>query len=69
MSVAHAYNPRYLGGRYGEDCSLRLAQANSSKYLISKKTRAKWTGGVVQAVQHLLCKCEALSSNSSPTKK
>jgi hypothetical protein len=36
---------------------------------ISKITRGKWTGGVVQAVQLLLCKHEALSSNPSPTKK
>jgi hypothetical protein len=27
---------------------------------ISKITRAKWTGEVAQAVQHLLCKCKAL---------
>jgi hypothetical protein len=25
----------------------------------NKITRAKWTGGVAQAVEHLLCKCEA----------
>jgi hypothetical protein len=36
---------------------------------ISKITRAKWTGGVVQAVERLFCKSEALSSNPSPTKK
>jgi hypothetical protein len=37
---------------------------------ISKNiTKAKWTGGGVQAVECLLCKCEALSLNSSPTKK
>jgi hypothetical protein len=35
---------------------------------ISKIARAKWTGGVAQAVEHLLCECEALSSNPSPTK-
>jgi hypothetical protein len=35
---------------------------------ISKITRAE-TGGVVQAVELLLCKHEALSSNPSPTKK
>jgi hypothetical protein len=35
-----------------------------------KITRAKWTGVVAQAVESLLCKQEALSSNcnSSPTK-
>jgi hypothetical protein len=36
---------------------------------ISKITRAKWTRGVTQVMEHLLCKREALSSNSSPTKK
>jgi hypothetical protein len=32
-------------------------------------TRAKVTGDVAQAVEHLLCRHEALSSNPSPTKK
>jgi hypothetical protein len=45
------------------------AQTNSSQDLISKRNRAKWTGGVAQAVERLLCKCTALSSNPSPTKK
>jgi hypothetical protein len=36
---------------------------------ISKITRAKWTGGVAQAVEHLLYKHEALSSKPSPIKK
>jgi hypothetical protein len=35
---------------------------------ISKITRAKWTGGVAQKVESLLCKHKALSSNTSPTK-
>jgi hypothetical protein len=35
----------------------------------SKITRVKWTGGMAQAVEHLLYKCEALSSKPSPTKK
>jgi hypothetical protein len=34
---------------------------------ISKITRAKWTGDV--AVECLLCKHRAMSSNPSPTKK
>jgi hypothetical protein len=33
--VAHAFNPRYLGGRYPEDYSSRPAQANSYLDLIS----------------------------------
>jgi hypothetical protein len=36
---------------------------------ITKITKAKWTGDVAQAVEHLLCKCAALSSNPSPTNK
>jgi hypothetical protein len=33
---------------------------------ISKITRGKWTVGVAQVVEYLLCKCKALSSNTSP---
>jgi hypothetical protein len=36
---------------------------------ISKITRAKWTGGVAQTVESLLCKHEAPSSNPRITKK
>jgi hypothetical protein len=32
-------------------------------------TRAKWNRGVTQAVEKLLCKNKALSSNLSPIKK
>jgi hypothetical protein len=32
----------------------------------SKTIRAKWTGGMIQVVECLLCKCEALNSNPSP---
>jgi hypothetical protein len=31
---------------------------------IFKITRAKWTEGMAQAVEQLLCKCEALSPNT-----
>jgi hypothetical protein len=34
----------------------------------SPNNQSKWTGGEVQAIEPLLCKCDALSSNSSPTK-
>jgi hypothetical protein len=44
-------------------------QANSSQDPISKITRAKWTEGEAQAVEHLLFKYEPLSSNPSPTNK
>jgi hypothetical protein len=36
---------------------------------ISKISRAKWTGGVAQAVECLLCKHKALNSNPVPPKK
>jgi hypothetical protein len=36
---------------------------------LSKITREKWTGGVDQAVEHLFCECEALSSNPIPIKR
>jgi hypothetical protein len=36
---------------------------------ISKIARAKWTESAAQVVECLLCKCKALSSNHSPTKK
>jgi hypothetical protein len=36
---------------------------------ISKIIRAKWPGSVAQAVECLLCKYEALSSNPCPIKK
>jgi hypothetical protein len=44
-------------------------QTNNSRLSVPKITRAKWTGSVVQAVEYFLCKCKALSSNPSPTKK
>jgi hypothetical protein len=47
--VAHAYNPSYSGGRNQEDCSLKLARANSSQDPISKNPLQKYrTGGVAQ---------------------
>jgi hypothetical protein len=49
--------------------SSRTTQANSPQYPISKITRAKCTGGVAQAVEFLLGKRKAQSSNPSPTKK
>jgi hypothetical protein len=46
-----------------------IVWANSSQDSISKISIAKWTGGVVQAVEHLLCELKALSSKPSPTQK
>jgi hypothetical protein len=47
----------------------RIVVQGQPRALISKITTANWTGGVVQVVEHLLCKREALSSSPSPTKK
>jgi hypothetical protein len=51
----HTYNLSYLGSWGQED--------HGSKDPIFKTTRAKWTRGAGQALEFLLCKCEALSSN------
>jgi hypothetical protein len=69
MLVVHACDPSYLGGWDWEDHSLRPAWENSSRDSISKISRAKWTGGVAQMVECLLCQWETLSTNSSPAKK
>jgi hypothetical protein len=47
--VAHVYNPSYSGGGDQEDCSLKPAQANSSREPILKKTSQKRAGGVAQS--------------------
>jgi hypothetical protein len=54
-----------LGSKDLEVHSSRLPWANSLRDPISKITRAKCTGDLVQA----LCKCEALSSSTIPLKK
>jgi hypothetical protein len=67
--MAHACNPSYLGGWDWEDRGSRPAPANNLRDPpIFKITTAKWTRGVAQVVESLLCTYEALSSNSSPTK-
>jgi hypothetical protein len=48
---------------------LRPAWANSSQVPISKITRAKWAGGVAQAIKYLLCKHKTLNLNLSFAKK
>jgi hypothetical protein len=37
--------------------------------IISKITRAKWTGVVVQMIEYLLCKCRALSTTKEKEKE
>jgi hypothetical protein len=61
--------PVILATREGGVRDLRPAQANSSRDPIFKITRAKWTGGVAHTGEHLLSKCEALSSKPTTTKK
>jgi hypothetical protein len=57
--VVHTCNPSNLGGWDWEDGSSKPDWANSLP--VSKITRAKWTGGVAQAAECLLCKHKALS--------
>jgi hypothetical protein len=67
--VAPAYNPRYLGIWDWEDRGLRPAQANRSRTPSPKLIRTKWTGGVGQVVEFLLCKDKPHSPPSPPPKK
>jgi hypothetical protein len=67
--VTHVCNVSYLGRWDWEDSGSRPAWQNSLWDLISKISRAKWTGSVAQIAAYLLYRCEALSSNLSPTKK
>jgi hypothetical protein len=64
--VTHAYLLDWL--RLGGQGS-RPAQVNNFQDPIFKITRAKWTEGVIQTVECLLCKSEALSSNPRPATK
>jgi hypothetical protein len=50
VSVAHACNPSYSGGRDQEDHSSKPAQANSLQDPISKLPITKRTGGVTQGL-------------------
>jgi hypothetical protein len=60
------YNPSYLGG-------LITVQGQPGQIVhqtpIYKTATTKWTGGMAQVIEHLLCQCEALSSNPNPRKK
>jgi hypothetical protein len=47
----------------------KTSQANIEIIPISKKTRPKQTGGMTQAVECLLCKHEAMNTNSKSPKK
>jgi hypothetical protein len=51
--MAHACNPSYSGGRDQENCSLKPAQANSSRDPILKNPITKnWAGRVAQVSLH-----------------
>jgi hypothetical protein len=62
MPVADACNPSFLGGWDGKSHGSRPGWANSLGDLMSKIIRTKWTGGMAQVVEYLLCKHKALSS-------
>jgi hypothetical protein len=55
LLVAHACNPSYLGGQDQKDHNLRPAQTESAQDPTSKITRAKWSGGVAQVLERLIC--------------
>jgi hypothetical protein len=59
--------PSYLGGWDWEDGGLRPTWEDSLWDLHLQNN--KWTGGVAQMIVCLCCKCEALTSNPSPTQK
>jgi hypothetical protein len=62
--------PWWLLGRLRSGGSrFHASPGKSSRDSISKITRANWIGGMVQEVESLLCKYEALSSNPRPTEK
>jgi hypothetical protein len=60
VQVAHTYNL----ATWEAEIRRITVQGQSRQIVqetpISKTTRAKWTGGMAQAVEHLLCKHEAL---------
>jgi hypothetical protein len=62
-------NPSYAGGRYQGDGGSKPVQANSLKDPVSKNLTQKKADRVVQMVECLPSKHEALSSNSSAVKK
>jgi hypothetical protein len=68
--VAHTCDPSYLGDRDQEGHSLKPAWAHNLRDSISgKPITKKRAGGVVQVVECLPSKYEALSLNPNTTKK
>jgi hypothetical protein len=65
--MAYVYNPNYAGG-----VRRRIVVQGQSKSFVQDpiwEIKQKRNGGVVQVIEHLPSKCEALSSNSSIGKK
>jgi hypothetical protein len=62
-------NPCYLGSKGSQDHSPTAVPREQLQTLPEKLTKAKRAGGMVQVVQHLPCKCEALSSNPNIPKQ
>jgi hypothetical protein len=71
VPAAHAYNPNLLGDWKQEDHSSRPAWQIAFEAPLSKITRAKWTGGMAQVIEHLFCKHKVPSLNltNTPNKK
>jgi hypothetical protein len=67
--VVHACNPSNSGGRYQEDLRSKPARGNISPEPTLKIFNTKKADGMAQVIECLLSKCEAMSSNSSTTKK
>jgi hypothetical protein len=63
--VAHAYNPRYSGGKDQEDHGSKPTQANSLKDLILKIPNKKRADGVAQVIEYLSSKCEASTTKNT----
>jgi hypothetical protein len=58
-----------LEGWGQEDLGLRPAQENRLRDPISKITRAKWTGGVFQVVEHLALQVQSPEFKSQSQQK
>jgi hypothetical protein len=67
--ATHICNPRYLRGKNQKDHGSKPARTNSSQDPILKTPNTKKDGGVVQVVEHLPSKCEALSSHQNSATK
>jgi hypothetical protein len=60
--------PSYSGGG-GRRITVHFQLGKTIELYLKSKLKAKRTGGVAQVIEHPLCKCKALSSDPSNTKK